>query len=191
MRQAPPIFCTDLGVDTASRLSAAAVDSDSDRRQQPALRLRQGGGNGAGQHRRRTGPDYGRQPPRHHQSTDLGDRRDGTGNGVECVRRLPFSAPISAWTPRLASLPRPWIAILIGGSSPPFAFDKAAGTALGSTAAELARTTGGSLLVTTSPRTSAIAATALATALNASGASHFLHRSRRGHRVSPLCRGRG
>src|SRR5690606_26966867 len=56
--------------------------------------------------------------------------------------------------------------------------DVTAGSAMGRVTAELAATIGGSLLVTTSPRTSETAAAAMARAIEQSGTSHFLHRWR-------------
>jgi mitochondrial fission protein ELM1 len=55
------------------------------------------------------------------------------------------------WRPRFAALPRPWVALLVGGSAGPWSFGAAAGTRLGRSASALAG--GGSLLVTTSART--------------------------------------
>jgi mitochondrial fission protein ELM1 len=69
------------------------------------------------------------------------------------------------WAPKLASFPRPWIAILVGGSSPPYVFDAAMARELAAQANDLARQSGASLLVTTSPRTGADAVSALRPAL--------------------------
>src|SRR5262249_35990424 len=65
------------------------------------------------------------------------------------------------WAPRLAALPRPLIALLVGGSSGPYAFSVEAAQRLGREASAVARKTGGSLLVSTSARTSRRATTAL------------------------------
>ncbi|MFZ5790006.1 MAG: mitochondrial fission ELM1 family protein [Pseudomonadota bacterium] len=65
------------------------------------------------------------------------------------------------WRPALRHLPRPLIAVLIGGDSPPYVFDVEMAERLGRQAAALARAQRGSLLVTTSPRTRAAAAAAL------------------------------
>ncbi len=57
------------------------------------------------------------------------------------------------WQPRLADLPRPWTAVLIGGPTQSLRLDGAiAGTMVAALEA-YRRTSGGSLLVTTSPRT--------------------------------------
>jgi mitochondrial fission protein ELM1 len=69
------------------------------------------------------------------------------------------------WTPALASLPRPWIAILVGGNSPPYVFDAAMARDLAAAANALADRSGAALLATTSPRTSPEAASALRQAL--------------------------
>ncbi len=58
-----------------------------------------------------------------------------------------------AWAPRLSDLPKPYIAVMIGGNSGPFSFDRAAAEQLARQASEMARACGGSLLVSTSART--------------------------------------
>ncbi len=59
------------------------------------------------------------------------------------------------WRAHLAHLPRPYIAVMIGGSSGPYVMDRKAATLLARQANALARNAGGSLLVTTSARTPA------------------------------------
>ena len=71
------------------------------------------------------------------------------------------------WEPRLAALPRPYIAVLVGGDSGPYPFDVAAGTRLGRDASALAHKLGGSLLVTTSARTRLATTEALFAAIDA------------------------
>jgi len=58
-----------------------------------------------------------------------------------------------AWRDRVADLPRPLIAVLCGGNSGPYPFDRASGERLAAAADALASELGGSLLVTTSKRT--------------------------------------
>ncbi|HSO42244.1 MAG TPA: mitochondrial fission ELM1 family protein [Rhodospirillales bacterium] len=58
-----------------------------------------------------------------------------------------------AWEPRLKSLPKPHIAVMIGGNSGPFSFDRAAAERFAKQASEMANARGGSLLVSTSART--------------------------------------
>ncbi len=58
------------------------------------------------------------------------------------------------WRDHLAHLPRPWIAVLIGGNAPPLRLTPGAAAELGAKADALARQRGGSLLVATGPRTS-------------------------------------
>jgi mitochondrial fission protein ELM1 len=65
------------------------------------------------------------------------------------------------WGPRLEQLPRPLIAVLVGGSSGPYPFDTASGARLSRAADAMAKQTGGSLLVTTSARTTPEATDAL------------------------------
>ncbi|NUZ05239.1 ELM1/GtrOC1 family putative glycosyltransferase [Piscinibacter koreensis] len=82
------------------------------------------------------------------------------------------AAARARWTQRFATLPRPWIALLVGGSATPYRLDPGAAAALGRQASEAARARGGSLLVTTSPRTSTDAARALLEAIDAPHWSH-------------------
>ena len=57
------------------------------------------------------------------------------------------------WQERLAHLPRPYTAVVIGGSSGPYSFDHRAAERLAREASTLAGKAGGSLLITTSART--------------------------------------
>ena len=66
-----------------------------------------------------------------------------------------------SWEPAFAGLPKPWIAVLAGGRSGPYLFSPAAAARLARAASDRARSLGGSLLVTTSARTSPAAAQAL------------------------------
>ena len=72
-----------------------------------------------------------------------------------------LEAAAEAWRPRLDHLPRPWIALLIGGDAPPLRLSEAAASDLGAKAAALARAEGGSLLIATGPRTGKAAAEAV------------------------------
>lgn len=71
------------------------------------------------------------------------------------------AAAAAAWRPRFEPLPRPWIAVLVGGDSGRYVLTAAKGARLGAMSAALAREVGGSLLVAGSPRTPAPAADAL------------------------------
>lgn len=71
-------------------------------------------------------------------------------------------AAVAYWQPRLAGLPRPWVAVLVGGNSSSYTLDAATAARLGRRAEDKAATAGGSLLVSTSRRTPPDAATALA-----------------------------
>lgn len=55
--------------------------------------------------------------------------------------------------PQLADLPRPWVAVLMGGDSGRFVMTRSKGQRLGALAQDLAAASGGSLLVTDSART--------------------------------------
>jgi mitochondrial fission protein ELM1 len=59
----------------------------------------------------------------------------------------------SRWQERLRHLPRPYITVVIGGSSGPYSFDQGAAERLARQASALAVKSGGSLLITTSART--------------------------------------
>ena len=71
------------------------------------------------------------------------------------------------WWPRLAHLPRPFVTVLVGGNSGPYALGREAGERLGRQASELARSLGGSVLITTSKRTPASAVAGIASAVDA------------------------
>ena len=83
---------------------------------------------------------------------------------------LPMHAPdaearrraAGVWGPKLAALPRPWIALLVGGSAKPFVLDAPAAHRLAAEVNALAAAEGASLLVSTSRRTPAAAARTLA-----------------------------
>ncbi len=93
-----------------------------------------------------------------------------------------LAAAASVWEPRLAHLPRPFVTVLVGGSSGPYILDADAAARLGREASALAKELGGSVLVTTSARTSAEATEALFAAIDAPA---YLHRWSRGSRDNP------
>jgi mitochondrial fission protein ELM1 len=70
------------------------------------------------------------------------------------------------WAPRLKELPRPFVALLVGGNSSTYDLDADSARRLGREASALARAGAGSLLVSTSPRTPAAAADALCQAID-------------------------
>jgi uncharacterized protein len=70
------------------------------------------------------------------------------------------------WAPRLAHLPRPYTAVMVGGNAGPYVLDAQAATLLGRAASAFARARGGSLLVSTSARTPKNAIPALEAALD-------------------------
>jgi uncharacterized protein len=93
-----------------------------------------------------TTPQY-RLPPRAnvlHVSAAL-NRIDG--------ERL--AAAGAAWAQRLADLPRPFTALFVGGNSATYRFDAATAARLGASASAAVAASGGTLLVSTSPRTPA------------------------------------
>lgn len=84
-----------------------------------------------------------------------------------------LGAAARRWEALLQHLPRPFTAVLVGGSSGPYLFTPEAAARLGRAATALAKAQGGSLLVTTSARTKAAAADALEAAI---GVPHLLYR---------------
>ena len=81
------------------------------------------------------------------------------------------------WWPRLAHLPRPFVSVLVGGNSGPYALGRDAGERLGRQASELVRSLGGSVLITTSKRTPASAIAGIASAIDV---PHYLFGWKRG-----------
>ena len=67
--------------------------------------------------------------------------------------------------PRVSHLPKPWIVLLVGGTSAPDILDESTASALAKEALSRAKQIGASLLVVTSPRTDAIAERALTAVL--------------------------
>jgi mitochondrial fission protein ELM1 len=84
------------------------------------------------------------------------------------------------WAARFAPLPRPWIAVLVGGDSGPYTLGRRAAARLLEAAVARARDCGGSLLLSTSARTRPAVAAALERGLAGSGGvhgcPHFMHR---------------
>jgi hypothetical protein len=68
------------------------------------------------------------------------------------VERLQTAA--ATWAPRLDHLPRPYVALFVGGNSATYRLDPATAQRLGASASAVAASAGGTLLVSTSPRTS-------------------------------------
>lgn len=75
-------------------------------------------------------------------------------------------AAAARWRERIEALPAPRIALLVGGDSSSYKLDVATAARLGREASAAAREKGGSLLVTTSPRTPGDAADALMAAID-------------------------
>lgn len=99
------------------------------------------------------------------------DRPRPGGNILEMVgaphRVTPqrLAAEAEAWRPRFAHLPRPWVAVIVGGATRNRPFPVAMARQLGQRVAALAAGTGGSVLLTTSRRTGAEQGRALAESL--------------------------
>lgn len=69
------------------------------------------------------------------------------------VTRERLDRAADAWRDRVSHLPRPYVAVLAGGNSGPYPFDRASGARLAKEADALAKGLGGSILATTSART--------------------------------------
>jgi mitochondrial fission protein ELM1 len=78
-----------------------------------------------------------------------------------------LEAARALWAPRFEKLPRPRIAVMVGGDAGPYVLDREAAALLGRAASALAAGQGGSLLVTTSARTPGHAIDALQAELKA------------------------
>jgi mitochondrial fission protein ELM1 len=76
------------------------------------------------------------------------------------------TAAASEWAPGVAHLPRPFIALLVGGNSSTHRFDVESASRLGRQASAEASAAGGSLLISTSPRTPSDSAEALFAAID-------------------------
>ncbi|HFD12191.1 MAG TPA: nucleoside-diphosphate sugar epimerase, partial [Crenotrichaceae bacterium] len=83
------------------------------------------------------------------------------------------SKDIHHWGVRLNHLPKPYIALMVGGNSGPYTFDQRAIQRLVQEADQMAKSVGGSLLVSTSARTPQQVANYLGTHLSA---PHYFHR---------------
>jgi mitochondrial fission protein ELM1 len=86
------------------------------------------------------------------------------------------------WAPQWEHLPRPWLAVLVGGSSSSYIFNRAVAARLGREASRAAQEAGGSLLITTSPRTRPAAADAL---LQSIDCPSYVYRWTRGSKDNP------
>jgi mitochondrial fission protein ELM1 len=78
-----------------------------------------------------------------------------------------LAAAAEYWASRLNHLPRPLVALFVGGNSASHRLDGATAARLGADASALAVSVGGSLLVSTSPRTPTEAADAVIAAIDA------------------------
>ncbi|MFQ5659632.1 MAG: mitochondrial fission ELM1 family protein [Gammaproteobacteria bacterium] len=90
--------------------------------------------------------------------------RDNIVHNIAPLNRISpneMSAASLRWKPRLNRLPRPWWALLVGGNSSSYLFDNQVARRLAREATRCAHAAGGSLLITTSPRTATAVANTL------------------------------
>jgi len=85
------------------------------------------------------------------------------------LRREELLAAGESLRPRIEALPRPWIAVLVGGDSGRFVLTAAKGARLGELSSQLATACGGSVLLSDSPRTPVSAGDAVQAALKPPG----------------------
>ena len=95
---------------------------------------------------------------------------------------LPLTGGASAsdgevWRSRFSDLPRPWTGVLVGGATFPFRLGRSEAAGLGKALAAAHRRAGGSLLVSTSPRSGDEVAQILAQAMGSLG---YVHRWSKG-----------
>ncbi|MGB5543468.1 MAG: mitochondrial fission ELM1 family protein [Gammaproteobacteria bacterium] len=83
------------------------------------------------------------------------------------VSRDKLSTAAERWQAKFDTLPRPHIALIVGGNSSSYLLDDETARRLGREASAAASEAGGSLLISTTPRTPASAAEALFTAVDA------------------------
>jgi mitochondrial fission protein ELM1 len=102
-------------------------------------------------------PEYARLLPH--------PRQLRTATPLTRVRPAALEQEARRWGPRFEALPRPRIALLVGGNSPHYRFTPELARTLAAEVATMVREAGGSLLVTTSRRTPQPAALALTEAL--------------------------
>lgn len=81
-------------------------------------------------------------------------------------------AAAAHWQSRFAHLPRPWVVALLGGDSGPFVFTAEKGQRLGALLSAMTAAAGGSVLLSNSARTPAVAMRACCSALDV---PHFAH----------------
>ena len=86
------------------------------------------------------------------------------------------------WQPKLQHLPKPWIVVLVGGDSSSYRLGTSVARRLAERANELALARGGSLLITTSPRTPEATADIMESSINC---PYYLHRWRKGDKHNP------
>lgn len=93
------------------------------------------------------------------------------------------AAAARVWQPRLSHLPRPWLGVLLGGSSGSYRFTKEAARALGRRVDARARAMGGALLISSSARTPGKVLDALLVSVRV---PHYCHRWRPDDVDNPL-----
>lgn len=91
------------------------------------------------------------------------------------VTRTRVAAAAAELEPQLGELPRPYTTVLIGGDSGPFVFTPEKARRMAAGVDRLVASTGGSVLVTDSPRTPQATADAFRTALEAPAHAYWWH----------------
>jgi hypothetical protein len=92
---------------------------------------------------------------------------------MQAVTLQRLRAEAGRWAGHFDHLPRPWVAVIVGGNSGPYTLGRKAARRLAAQATALANERGGALLVTTSARTSPAAIQELVRRIQAP--MHFYH----------------
>lgn len=103
--------------------------------------------------------------PNHDQAAPGGANLHRVTGAPHRVTPAKLAEAAELWRPRFADLPKPWVALIVGGATRHRPFTIAMAAELGTQVADLAARAGGSVLVTTSRRTGAEAEAALLAAI--------------------------
>lgn len=102
---------------------------------------------------------------------------------MHSVNEATMTAAANQWQTQFASLPRPYIAVIVGGNSGPYTFGARAAVRLAQQASQLSQARGGSLLITSSARTAPAALRELQRGI--AGVPHYFYRWRPGAQHNP------
>ena len=107
--------------------------------------------------------DFGLIAQPRHDKAAMGPNIISITGAPHLLTAAKLEAEAARWQGHFDDLPRPWIALVVGGSTRRRRFTKAMARELGGRASKMALSAGGSLLVTTSRRTGEVTDSLLAT----------------------------